>query len=76
MLEPTPFKRANQHSALKEADLVNKAIGELVTCGYAELADSAPVVCSPLSVVTTGSGKKRLVVNLRHVNQFLWKKKF
>jgi hypothetical protein len=27
-------------------------------------------------VVTNQSGKKRLVVNLRHVNKFLWKQKF
>ena len=29
-----------------------------------------PVVCSPLSVVMNGVGKKRLVVNLRHVNVY------
>ena len=27
-------------------------------------------------MVTNQSGKKRLVVNLRHVNKFLWKQKF
>ena len=34
------------------------------------------MVCSPLSVVTNGVGKKQLVVNLQHVNGFLWKQKF
>ena len=33
-------------------------------------------VCSPLSVVENATGKKRLVLNLRHVNQFLCKQKF
>ena len=35
-----------------------------------------PYICSPISVVESGSGKKRLVVNLRHLNKFLWKQKF
>ena len=35
-----------------------------------------PLVCSPLSVVVSNYGKKRLVVNLKYVNEFLWKKKF
>ena len=29
-----------------------------------------PYVCSPLSVVENSAGTKRLVVNLRHINQF------
>ena len=32
-------------------------------------------VCSPLSGVENSVGEKRLVVNLRHVKRFLWKKK-
>ena len=34
-----------------------------------------PFICSPLSVVE-GTNKKRLVINLRHLNQFLWKQTF
>ena len=33
-------------------------------------------ICSPLSVVTNDMGKKRLVVNLRYLNQYLWKDHF
>ena len=33
-------------------------------------------MCNPLLVITNQSGKKRLVVNLRHVNRSLWKQKF
>ena len=29
-----------------------------------------------LSVVESNAGKKRLVINLRHLNRFLWKQKF
>ena len=32
--------------------------------------------CSPLSVVTNASGKQRLVLDLRYVNQFLPDHKF
>ena len=35
-----------------------------------------PVVCSPLSVVKDSEGKQRLVINLKHLNQFLRKDKF
>ena len=37
--------------------------------------DKRPFICSPLWVVE-GPSKKRLVVNLRHLNSFLWKQKF
>ena len=35
-----------------------------------------PHICSPLSVVQNEKGKKRLVINLRHLNQYLWKTSF
>ena len=39
--------------------------------------DSVPLVCSPLLVVSSpNNGKKRLVINLRHLNKYLWKDKF
>ena len=59
-----------------EMEFVNRAVGELQKGGYVEEAKDIPVVCSPLYVVTNGVGKKQLVVNLRHVNGFLWKQKF
>eukprot|EP00731_Ephydatia_muelleri_P008337 Em0004g675a len=63
-------------TALLEREFVNGAVSELQKGGYIEEAEEPPVVCSPLSVVMNGVGKKRLVVNLRHVNGFLWKQKF
>ena len=35
-----------------------------------------PLVCNPLSVVQNDSGKRRLVVDLRYVNQYLPVQKF
>ncbi|KAL5479677.1 hypothetical protein EMCRGX_G023233 [Ephydatia muelleri] len=69
------FRMGTQRTALIEREFVDKAVYELLKGGYVEWAESPPVVCSPLSVVTNGVGKKRLVVNLRHVNGFLWKQK-
>ena len=34
------------------------------------------MICNPLSVVESTSGKKTLVLDLRYVNEFLWKDKF
>ena len=71
--EPTPYCRANQRSAIVEAEFVEIAIKELLEGGYVDRVAEQPHVCSPISVVRSGSGKKRLVVNLRHVNRFLLK---
>ena len=40
------------------------------------MATTRPHICSPLSVVINDRGKKRLVLNLRYLNQYLWKDKF
>ena len=74
--EPTPYSRPNQHFALAELDFVYKAVSKLLVDGCVERTEGPPIVCSPLSVVASGSRKKRLIVNLRHVNQYLWKQKF
>lgn len=74
--EPTPYARPNQHSAQIEVEFVTKAVTELLSGGYIEKVPELPVVCSPLSVVIYGVGKKRFVVNLRQVNRSRWKQKF
>ena len=74
--EPEPYTRPNQKSALIERDFVKGAVADLLAGGHIEVAQEAPHVCSPLSVIINQSGKKRLVVNLRHVNRSLWKQKF
>ena len=71
-VESTPYKKANQYLAYVNADFVHKAISELVKGHFVEEVAELPYISSPLLVV---ENKKRLVVNLRHVNQFLWKKR-
>ena len=74
--EPTEYHRENQVSALRNNDFVQQCIQELTDTGCIEVVAEAPFVCSPLSVVENSVGKKRLVINLRHLNRFLWKQRF
>ena len=74
--EPTEFYRPNRPSALANAEFVNQAIHELREDGRVEEVKVQPHVCSPLSVVENARGKKRLVLDLRHVNKYVCKQKF
>lgn len=73
---PTPVCMRNHRSALEEKDFVRSAIGELLTASCIVECDECPSVCSPLLVVKNAKGKRRLVVDLRVVNQCLPKQKF
>ena len=73
---PTPHCRPNQRSALAEHDFVSAAVNELLANRCIQKVSKVPHICSPLSVVTNAEGKKRLVVNLRYLNQHLLKEKF
>ncbi len=74
--EPTAFTRKNQASANTNKMFVEQCIDDLVVQGCIREVTTAPHIGSPLSVVEGSTGKKRLVVNLRHLNRFLWKQKF
>ena len=73
---PPPWVRKNQPSAELHAVFVQASIQELVAAGCVKRVEEVPYVCSPLSVVENAVGKKRLVLNLRYLNQHLWKQKF
>ena len=66
----------NNHSALTHADFVLKAIRELILSGSVVQVSSPPHVVNPLSVSIQSCGKKRLILDLRHVNKHIWKEKF
>ena len=74
--EPNPYVGPNHQSACVNASFVQECILELCATGCA--VEILAVICSPLSVVESSSGRRRLVVNLRHliINRFLWKQKF
>ena len=65
----------NHKFALEQKDFVTSAVLDLLVTGCILKVDKRPFICSPLAVVE-GSSKKRLVVNLRYLNSFLWKQKF
>ena len=73
---PDPVCYRNHRSAIEHADFVQEAIQELVDLACVTQCPKCPVVCSPLSVVVNAHGKKRLVLDLRYVNQFILLTKF
>ena len=74
--EPSPKITKNQVSAIANQQFIDQSLSELLQTGCVRVVDSAPHICSPLAVVEGSTGKKRLVINLRYLNQFLWKQKF
>ena len=61
---------------LKEKDFVSEAVLDLLKMNCIEELDEAPDIVNPLSVSTQSSGKKRLILDLRHVNLYVYKQKF
>lgn len=59
-----------EHSAFFES-----AISDLIRQGCGTEVFEKPITINPLSVSIQKSGKKRLILDLRHVNQFLFKQK-
>ena len=61
---------------MENASFVESAISELVGNHSVIEVPFVPHVVNPLSVSIQSSGKKRLILDLRHVNQSIWKQKF
>ena len=66
----------NNRSALAEAIFVEEAIENLLELNCIEECLTPPEIVNPLSVSIQKSGKKRLLLDLRHINLHLFKKKF
>ena len=73
---PVKFAQCNHSSALNNVSFVDQSVSELFKSGAIREVATLPHICSPLSVVENSKGKKRLVINLRHLNKYLWKEKF
>lgn len=73
---PAMYHKCNAKSALDAKEFVTNSLKELLQNRCIRKVDTRPHVCSPLAVVTNGEGKKRLVLNLRYLNQFLLKERF
>lgn len=73
---PLAFIGKNNKSALREFSFVEQSIKELLDSNCVEEVFSPPVIINPLSVSIQSSGKKRLILDLRHVNKCVYKNKF
>ena len=73
---PPPKHYSNNASALREADFVDQAIAELLADNRVEELSSPPVIRNPLTVSVQASGKKRLILDMRHINLHVFKQKF
>jgi len=73
---PPPFAAKNNSSASEQPAFVESAINDLIINGCVTVVFEAPVIVNPSSVSFQKSGKKRLILDLRHVNQFLYKCRF
>lgn len=62
--------------AFQHRDFVESAINELLVSGIVEEQTDKPLIVSPLSVTVNSEGKCRLILDLRHVNQCIDKRKF
>ena len=69
--EPPYAKFENDKSALDNSEFVNEALAGLVETGCALEVPFLPKVISPLSK----NNKKRIILDLRYVNKFIWKEK-
>ena len=73
---PPPKFSSNNTSALKDSLFDSEAISDLLRTKCVEILDHQPDIVNPLSVSIQPSGKKRLILDLRHVNSYVFKRKF
>ena len=70
---PKRVQFCNSKTATENVDFVCSSINNLLKTGSAVETRVAPEVISPLSVATSSSGKKRLILDLRYVNSHVYK---
>ena len=71
MQSPPCKDLSNNRSAFMHADFVLEAISELIMSGRVLEVSLLPHVINPLSVSVQTSGKKRLILDLRYVDQYI-----
>lgn len=75
MSPPVPVNLKNNASALQHEICVTSAISELLDAGCIVEQSSKPFCVNPLLVSVNKNGKERLILDLRHVNQYIDKQK-
>ncbi|VDI82350.1 Hypothetical predicted protein [Mytilus galloprovincialis] len=72
---PPVMFNENNKSAYNNAEFVSEAISDLLKNNCIVQVKSRPHVVNPLTVSVQSSGKKRLILDLRLVNEHVWKSK-
>lgn len=70
---PSSIYLQNNRTALHHSDFVIEAIHDLLIRGLIVECNQKPFVVNPLTVSVQSNSKKRLILDLRHVNKHLWK---
>jgi len=70
---PPPSFPSNNKSALAHLSFVEEALSELLLINQVFVTDVIPHNVNPLSVSVQSSRKKRLILDLRFINNHLWK---
>ena len=65
----------NNKSSLKNENLVLDSISEMLKIGSIKEVKGTPKVINPFSISKRSSGKKRLILDLRYINEHLYKDK-
>lgn len=73
---PEPSVSRNNKSALENMDFVEQSVNDLLKNGCVVETPFIPHTVNPLSVSKNKQGKKRLILDLRKINKYLWKDKF
>ena len=72
---PDPAMLKNNSSSISPAQFVEEAISKLCESGRVIETSEPPLVVNPLYVSVQANGKKKLILDLRHVNKYLTKKR-
>ena len=73
---PGSYFLKNNKSALQHSDFVSQAVADLVKSGCVLEVPFIPYLVNPLSVSVNSSGKKRLILDLSVMNNYVWKEHF
>ena len=71
---PPPFFAKNNASSRRNSKFVEESINELLSDGLVKEVPEKPYCCNPLTVAE--GTKLRLVLDLRHVNKYIFSPKF
>ena len=67
---------SQQYFCAKQFCFVSEAISDLLGTKCVEILDHQPDIVNPLSFSVQPPGKKRLILDLKHINLYAFKRKF